>query len=185
MPNTRSTSQSGKSVNHDAIKMLTADHNEVKAMFEEFESLKDDGADEDKSALVARICTALTIHATVEEEIFYPAVRAAIDDQDLMDEADVEHASAKDLIAQLEGESPGDDHYDAKVTVLGEMIKHHVKEEEGEMFPKAKKVIDTAVVGAEMSERKAELQAEFGGGEPDPVVAHAATPSSNSSKRKS
>jgi hemerythrin-like domain-containing protein len=105
---------------------------------------------------------ALTIHATVEEEIFYPAVREAIDDEDLMDEADVEHANAKNLIAQLEEASPGDDHYDAKVTVLGEMVDHHVKEEEGEIFPKAKKAIDTVSVGAELAERKAELQEEMG-----------------------
>ena len=76
-------------------------------MFKEFESLKEDGSDDDKRALVERICAALTIHATVEEEIFYPAVRAEIDDQDLMDEADVEHASAKDLIAQAGGGQPG------------------------------------------------------------------------------
>jgi len=147
----------------DAIQLLTADHKEVKAMFTEFKKLmKSDGNDDEKADLVQRICTALTIHATIEEEIFYPAVREAIDDDDLMDEADVEHASAKDLIAQLEGSSPGDDHYDAKVTVLGEMIDHHVKEEEGEMFPKAKKAVDTAAIGAEMQARQAELKQEMG-----------------------
>lgn len=147
----------------DAIQLLTADHKEVKAMFTEFKKLmKSDGNDDEKADLVQRICTALTIHATIEEEIFYPAVREAIDDDDLMDEADVEHASAKDLIAQLEGSSPGDDHYDAKVTVLGEMIDHHVKEEEGEMFPKAKKAVDTAAIGAEMQGRQAELKQEMG-----------------------
>jgi len=78
-----------------------------------------------------------------------------------MDEADVEHASAKDLIAQLEEASPGDDHYDAKVTVLGELIDHHVKEEEGEMFPKARKAIDVDEVGAELAARKDELMAEL------------------------
>jgi hypothetical protein len=112
-------------------------------------------------------------------------VREAIDDEDLMDEADVEHASAKDLIAQLEEGSPGDDHYDAKVTVLGEMIDHHVKEEEGEMFPKAKKAIDTNAVGAELAARKAELQAEMGVGDPVPPDARSRKLSGNSSKRKS
>jgi hemerythrin superfamily protein len=142
--------------------MLMADHKEVKAMFKEFEALKEkDDADDEKADLVGRICAALTIHATVEEEIFYPAVREAIDDEDLMDEADVEHASAKDLIAQLESASPGDDHYDAKVTVLGEMIEHHVKEEEGKMFPKARKAIDIDEIGAELSDRKAELTEEL------------------------
>ena len=185
MPTTRTTSQSEKPSNQDAIEILMADHKEVKAMFKEFESLKEgDGADEEKAALVARICTALTIHATIEEEIFYPAVREAIDDLDLMDEADVEHASAKDLIAQLEEGSPGDDHYDAKVTVLGELINHHVKEEEGEMFPKAKKAIDTIVIGAEVAARKAELQAEKGVCDAIPPPASTRKRSTNSSKRK-
>jgi hemerythrin superfamily protein len=161
MPNS-SSANDRKSTGEDAIQMLMADHKEVKAMFKEFEALKErDDADDEKADLVERICAALTIHATVEEEIFYPAVREAIDDEDLMDEADVEHASAKDLIAQLESASPGDDHYDAKVTVLGEMIDHHVKEEEGEMFPKARKAIDVDEIGAELAARKAELTEEM------------------------
>jgi hemerythrin superfamily protein len=148
----------------DAIALLTADHKAVKAMFKEFEKLMEqDDADEEKAALVEQICNELTIHAQVEEEIFYPAVREAIEDDDLMDEADVEHASAKDLIAQLEGMSPGDDHYDAKVTVLGEYIDHHVKEEEGEMFTKARKAdVDTDALGQEIAGRKAELKTEMG-----------------------
>src|SRR4030095_6848335 len=102
MPNSSRTKVT-KSTGQDAIQMLMADHKEVKAMFMEFEALKErTDADDEKPDLVERICAALTIHATVEEEIFYPAVREAIDDEDLMDEADVEHASAKDLIAQLE-----------------------------------------------------------------------------------
>ena len=100
MPNAQ---RATKSAGPDAIELLTADHKEVKAMFKEFEAMKKrDSSDEEKGELVQRICTALTIHATIEEEIFYPAVREAIDDMDLMDEADVEHAGAKDLIAQLE-----------------------------------------------------------------------------------
>ncbi len=89
--------------------------------------------------LAEQICQMLTVHATAEEEIFYPAVRAADVDEDLLDEAEVEHASAKDLIAQIQSMSPEDDLYDAKVTVLGEYINHHVEEEEGEMFPKARR----------------------------------------------
>jgi hypothetical protein len=186
MPNNRATSAASKTEKQDAIQLLTAGHREVKSMFKEFESLKEeDGADDDKKGLVERICAALTIHATVEEEIFYPAVRAAIDDQDLMDEADVEHASAKELIAQLEEASPSDDHYDAKVTVLGELIDHHVKEEEGQMFPKAKKAIDTAAIGTELAARKAELEAELGIGEPMPPAATRPKPSTNSNKRRS
>jgi hemerythrin-like domain-containing protein len=155
--------KSAKASETDAIELLTQDHKEVKAMFGVFKKIKEgEDRDEDKAELVQHICTALTIHATIEEEIFYPAVRAGIDDTDLMDEADVEHAGAKELIAQLEAASPGDDHYDAKVTVLGELIEHHVKEEEGEMFPKAKKAIDTKAVGAELAARKAELASEMG-----------------------
>ena len=86
--------------------------------------------------MVRKICNELTVHAQIEEEIFYPAVRKAIDDGDLMDEALVEHAGAKELISQLEAMDPEDELYDAKVTVLGEQIDHHVKEEEGEMFPR-------------------------------------------------
>jgi hemerythrin superfamily protein len=144
----------------DAIKLLTADHKEVKAMFKAYQQLVDAEADSDeKQALALQICQALTAHATAEEEIFYPAARSALgDDQDLVDEADVEHASAKDLIAQIEGASPDDDHYDAKVKVLGEYIDHHVKEEEGEMFPKiAKSKLDLKALGAEISARKSEL----------------------------
>jgi hemerythrin superfamily protein len=147
----------------DAIDMLLADHKKVKKLFSEFNKLKEDGADEDKSAIVEQICNELKIHAELEEEIFYPAVRKSIDDADLMDEALVEHAGAKELIAQLEEAKPNDDLYDAKVTVLGEQIAHHVKEEEGEMFPQAKKAkVDTAALGATMLKRKAALMEEMG-----------------------
>jgi len=148
----------------DALALLTADHKAVKAMFKKFDELAEqEDADEQKAALVEQICDELTIHAQVEEEIFYPAIRESIEDDALMDEADVEHASAKDLIGQLESMSPGDDHYDAKVVVLGEYINHHVEEEEGEMFEKARKSdVDTAALGAEMAERKAELKVEMG-----------------------
>ena len=154
-----STNRTNRTTGQDAIALLTADHKAVKALFKQFEALtKQDDADEEKAALVAKICDEITIHAQVEEEIFYPAVREAIEDDDLMDEADVEHASAKDLIAQLEGMSPGDDHYDAKVTVLGEQIDHHVEEEEKEMFAKVKKSgLDLLALGQEMAMRKQEL----------------------------
>jgi len=168
---TEDSRQSAKPAASDAIDLLTQDHREVKAMFDAFKKLKDtDDADGDKDDLVEQICTALTIHATIEEEIFYPAVRAGIEDQDLMDEADVEHAGAKELIAQLQAASPGDDHYDAKVTVLGELVDHHVKEEEGKMFPKAKKAIDTKAVGAALAQRKEELASELGADEQLPLT---------------
>ncbi len=114
-----------------------------------------------KREIVEQICQELTVHTSIEEEIFYPAVRQAIDEPDLMDEALVEHAGAKELVAQLKGMSPDDDLYDAKVTVLGEQIDHHAGEEEDEMFPKARKAkIDLKQLGAEMAERKQELKDE-------------------------
>jgi hemerythrin superfamily protein len=147
----------------DAIAMLTADHKKVKKLFADFDKLKEEGSDEDKSALVDQICNELKIHTQIEEEIFYPAVRIAIDDSDLMDEALVEHAGAKELIAQLEDANAKDDLYDAKVTVLGEQIKHHVKEEEGDMFPKATKAkVDTEALGERMLKRKMALMEKMG-----------------------
>src|SRR6202171_303053 len=144
----------------EAIAMLRSDHKKVKALFKEFAKLKEEnGSDEEKMTLVKKVCEALKIHAAIEEEIFYPAVRKAIEDGALMDEALVEHAGAKDLVAQLEQMDSDADLYDAKVTVLGEQIDHHVKEEEGEMFPRAKKAkVDTARLGAQMEKRRAELK---------------------------
>ncbi len=143
----------------NAIALLTDDHRMVKKMFQDFAKLvKSDGTHSQKEKLVKQICEALKAHAQVEEEIFYPAVRAAIDDGDLMDEADVEHVSAKILIAQLETMGAGGDHYDAMVTVLGEQVDHHVKEEQDNMFPQARKAkVDLAALGAQISVRKEEL----------------------------
>ena len=135
----RKQRQARRNSKQDAVKMLTADHTKVKKLFREFEKLKEDGGEREKSELVQEICTELQIHTKVEEEIFYPAVRDSIDDEDMMDEADVEHESAKTLIAQLSNMRPGEDHYDATVTVLGEYVDHHVQEEQNEMFRKAKR----------------------------------------------
>ena len=147
----------------DAITLLKSDHRQVKALFSEFDKLKDDGSEEDKAAIVAQICNELTIHAAIEEEIFYPAVRKATEDADLMDEALVEHAGAKELIAQLEGASADDDLYSAKVTVLGQQIDHHIQEEERRMFREVKKAkVDTAALGAKMMKRKMALMEEMG-----------------------
>ena len=148
----------------DATQLLMQDHKEVKALFKHYDKLvKSEAGDDEKQDLVRQICSMLKVHTTVEEELFYPAAREALgDDADLVDEADVEHASAKALIAQLEGTDPAsDDHYDAKLKVLGEYIDHHVKEEEGEMFPKVRKTdLDLASLGEEMAARKAELSSD-------------------------
>ena len=179
MPKTGTKSSdksSSTTANQDAFALLTADHKRVKSLFKEFESLKDEGDDDRKAALVETICNELTVHARVEEEIFYPALREVIEDEDLMDEADIEHASAKQLIAQIEQLQVGGDHYDATVTVLSEYIDHHVKEEEGEMFSKARKAdIDSAVLGEEMAVRKAELKEELGIVDDDSASDQAAT----------
>ena len=139
-----------------ATKLLMADHKEVHAMFQQYKKLADADAEaSEREALATEICHALTVHATIEEELFYPAAREAEVDADLLDEAEVEHASAKALIAQIEAMSPDDALYDAKVTVLGEYIDHHVKEEEGELFPKCRKSdMDLEALGEALAARK-------------------------------
>ena len=148
-----------KSANNDAIELLKADHELVKDLFEKFEALSD-RSKVNKKKIADQICLELTVHTQVEEEIFYPAIRGPLKDDDMMDEAVVEHASAKDLIAQISEMDPGDELYDAKVKVLSEQIEHHVEEEEGEMFPKVRKTkVDLAALGEQMAARKEELMA--------------------------
>jgi hemerythrin superfamily protein len=144
----------------DAIALLVADHREVQAMFKQFEELGD-RAKATKKKLADQICSALELHTQIEEELFYPAVRGVSRDlADLVDESLVEHASAKELIVQLEEMDPEDDLYDAKVKVLGEQIEHHVGEEEEAMFPKVRKLkLDLVALGQEMAARKDELAA--------------------------
>jgi hypothetical protein len=144
----------------DAIALLTADHREVSDMFKQFEDLGD-RAKASKQKLVEKICMSLIAHTQIEEEIFYPAIREQKqikDADDMVDEAVVEHAAAKDLIQQLQEMDPDEDLYDAKVKVLGEEIEHHVKEEEEEMFKEAKKSgLDLLALGQEMAQRKQEI----------------------------
>lgn len=143
----------------DAIELLTEDHLKVKSLFEQYDALSDRSL-ASKRKLALQICLELTKHATAEEEIFYPAVRAASrDNEDIVDEAVVEHGSAKELIAQILSMAPGEDLYDAKMKVLSEQIEHHVQEEEGEMFPKARSAkLDLEELGAQISARKAEIE---------------------------
>lgn len=151
--NARKTSAKAKPT-PGAIQVLKADHREVENWFDEF---KDTTNGPRKLKLAKQICLALKVHTQIEEEIFYPACRDAGVDMSLLDEADVEHDAAKKLIKEIEAGKPGDDHWDAKVTVLGEMIKHHVKEEEqvGGMFHKAKRAgLDMEELGEKLQARK-------------------------------
>lgn len=153
----RRTSARKTTTQMDAIELLKADHRQVEEWFEEFENTT---APSKKQKLADNICLALKVHTQIEEEIFYPACREAGVEDDMMDEADVEHDGAKKLIAEIEAGEPGDDHWDARVTVLSEMIKHHVKEEEQRdgMFAKAKKSgLDLDELGEQLKARKAEL----------------------------
>ena len=145
-----------------AVSLLKKDHREVEAMFDEYEQLEDEA---EKLALFQQIATALKVHTQIEEEIFYPAERGEVED-DMLDEAQVEHDGAKKLIAEIEKMQPGDELYDAKVKVLGEYIKHHVKEEEqpGGIFAQAKKgEQDLEVMGKELKSRKETLMRKMGG----------------------
>lgn len=147
----------------DAVDLLDADHIAVKKLFTQFKKMSEDKAPAgERKALADRICLELTIHTQLEEEIFYPEVRPEIGDDLLMDEAEVEHASAKELIAQISSMSADDGKFDAKVVVLGEYIDHHVKEEREEMFPKARKTtVDLAAMAERLATRKEELQQQF------------------------
>jgi hemerythrin superfamily protein len=158
----KKSSASASAARTDATVLLQRDHNDVKKLFKQYEKLADQEAGgQERQALATQICQMLTVHSTIEEEIFYPAAREANVEEDLLDEAEVEHASAKDLIAQIQSMSPDDELYDAKVTVLGEYVNHHVEEEEGEMFPKCRRArMDLAGLAQSLSERKSELMGE-------------------------
>ena len=152
IPHRKANRTSGK----DAIALLKADHRKVEGLFKRYEKSKSKSA---KTQLAQQICLELSVHTTIEEELFYPAVRATIDEE-IHDEAYVEHDGAKVLIGELLEGTPEDDFYDAKVTVLSEMIKHHVKEEEqpGGLFAQARKDhIDFATLAQDMKARKAQL----------------------------
>ena len=146
----------------DAIALLKQDHRTVEDLFAQFEKASGDGR---KEKLAKQICLELTVHAQIEEEIFYPALREAIKETDLLDEAEVEHGTAKDLIAQLEDSADADEMFDAKVKVLGEYIDHHVKEERNEMFVKARaaKGLDLVGMREQLAARKEELMEELMG----------------------
>ena len=150
----------------DACDLLDADHKAVKKMFTDYEALTEAGGNtkQKKRALADKICNELIVHTQIEEEIFYPAIRKPVKDDAMMNEAAVEHAGAKDLIAQIQGMNASDPMLDAKVTVLGEYIDHHVKEERTEMFPKARaSKVDLVALREVLQMRKEELMAELEG----------------------
>ncbi len=149
----------------NAIDLLKKDHDEVDSLFKEYEMLAEgEGDARDKRELSTRICGMLAVHAMIEEEIFYPAARAADVDADLLDEAEIEHGSAKQLIAEIGAADASASLYDARVKVLGEYIRHHVKEEENELFPACRKSeMDMAEIGSRLRRRKTQLLRKLNG----------------------
>lgn len=149
----------------NAIDLLKRDHDDVNALFKDYQLLADgDGDAGDRRALSTQICGMLAVHAMIEEEIFYPAARQANVEPNLLDEAEIEHGSAKELIAQIGAAQASDPLYDARVKVLGEYIRHHVKEEEGELFPACRKSeMDLAEIAVRLEKRKSQLMRKLSG----------------------
>ncbi len=159
------TRASGTRARSDAVSMLMEDHKNVQKLFRDFEKAHDADDSEACQEIVQRACAELEVHTTLEEELFYPAAREALgeEDEELIDEAEVEHQSAKELIAQLGAMGPEDQKYAATFMVLAEYVKHHIKEEERELFPKVKKArLDVDSLGEEMQARKSALAGEKG-----------------------
>lgn len=158
----RATTSRATDLSRDAIALLKQDHRTVEALFDEFEAAEE----AEQSSIAERISQLLTVHAQIEEEILYPEAKEALEDEEkieLVHEALVEHTSAKELLAKIEGMSIEDENFKATVKVLGEYVKHHVKEEEGELFPQLKKAkIDLKEMGSRLSERKFALMEEMG-----------------------
>lgn len=155
MTSPQKTSSPASQKTHEATALLRADHKLVDALFDEFEKAR---SRTKKQALVAQICQELTVHAQIEEEIFYPQVQDALNDHELVPEAIVEHQTLKDLIAQIEEAEPDEELYDARVKVLAEYVRHHVKEEQNEIFPKVRKSdLDLKEIGDQLIQRKDEL----------------------------
>ena len=173
----------------DAIALLKQDHRTVEQLFEEFAAAEES----EQGDIAERVCQLLTVHAQIEEEILYPAAKEAFadeEDDDLVNEAEVEHATAKDLIAKIEAMTPDDEPFKATVKVLSEYIKHHVKEEESELFPKLKKTeLDLKELGDQLMQRKLALMEELGieeqGAAKDGESSQRSRPSANKASVKS
>ncbi|HEX7012949.1 MAG TPA: hemerythrin domain-containing protein [Steroidobacteraceae bacterium] len=168
----RATPSTSSDSARDAVALLKQDHRTVEALFDQFEKAEE----EERSSLAERICQLLTVHAQIEEEILYPAAREALEEEgeevELVAEAQVEHATAKELIGKIEAMSGEEEQFAASVKVLGEYVKHHVKEEEGELFPKLRKTeIDLKEMGSRLAERKFSLMEQMGIPQAEPVEA--------------
>jgi hemerythrin superfamily protein len=146
----------------DALELLEEDHRKVEELFDEFDEME--GDNKRREQIAKQICRELTVHAQIEEEIFYPRAREATKDDELIDEAIVEHDSVKHLIEEIEEMKAGESLFDARIRVLEEMVKRHIQEEEEELFPELTSAgMDTKAVGQELSRRKQELMAEMPG----------------------
>ncbi|MGE5384348.1 MAG: hemerythrin domain-containing protein [Betaproteobacteria bacterium] len=163
MPTTnRSNNRADSTARNIILTMLKDDHKRAKKAFRDFEKLDPHEDAEECRALVEQTCGELEVHAALEEELFYPAARNYLSEEDLIDEAEVEHASLKSLIQQLKNMEPEDEKYAATFTVLGEYVKHHVREEENEMFPQLGRAkMDWKGLCDEMNSRREELMQEF------------------------
>jgi hemerythrin-like domain-containing protein len=165
--NSRASRSSG---GDDAVSMLMEDHKKVQKLFRDFEKAHDQQDEETCQQIAELVCAELEVHTTLEEELFYPAAREALgEDEELIDEAEIEHQSAKDLIAGLRAMEASDQRFAPTFTVLAEYVKHHIKEEEDEMFPKLKNAkLDVKSLGQEMAARKTQLMQEMGLSEDGP-----------------
>jgi len=145
----------------DAVQLLRQDHQTVQELFKQFEEADDDRA---KKEIAAAALKELKVHTTLEEELFYPAVREQIDEEEKIDEAEEEHHVAKLLIAELQRMKPSDERFEAKFKVLAESVKHHIQEEESSVIPEIEGEIDGASLGEEMAERKKALEQRMANG---------------------
>lgn len=155
-------SKNASAARKEVLDMLIEDHKSAKKLFREFEKLSDEDSEE-RESLVSLACAELKLHTQLEEECFYPALRGKLKEEDLLEEAEVEHASAKQLIEQLEGMDADDPKFTATFTVLGEYVKHHIKEEEKEMFEQVQRArVDWPALLEQMTQRRMELETELG-----------------------
>lgn len=168
-------SKGASAARNEILEILTEDHKAVKKLFREFDKIDSEDTEEMES-LVSLACAELKLHTQLEEECFYPQVRQALKEADIVDEAEVEHMSAKQLIEQIEGMSADDPKFRASFKVLGEYVKHHIKEEESEMFPQLQRArIDWEALLEQMNNRRAELESELGLSEEEETEGEEAT----------